>query len=519
MIKTLLISFQIKKIYLVNSILYRIRQLKLFNRFLPNKLSKNKIFKVISSIIFGIYELFMLVFGKYLFFSFMIIYPLTFYPLVDKGLLYLHLIIILSLIGAVNNNDLLNPSKDKYYSVVLLNIDARKYAVVNYGYRLLGFIIVYLILGVFFVSPFMDLPLYVHILVPFAVVGIKLVYSYVYLSLYKKHGFKPTNYKLVITFVLVMLALAYGMPLINLMFIDVVAIGILVLMVIGGLFSLSYICRFNKYRVLYQQSLNEYFNAIDVTKIKNKTNKNLIYSGALVTSNKEGFELLNDLFVKRHKKILWSSSLIVSVVSGVVVIGLIFATQVSWEISMGINMFMSRIIPFLVAMMYFINRGSIITQALFGNCDYGLFSYQFFKDRNNILKLFLIRLRTLIMINLLPSMIMAFGFTFVLYLSGGTSNNWNYLILIAAILSLSVFFSVHYLTMYYLFQPFNKETEVKSIPYNIVMGFTYFLCVLLVQLKFTIFLFGIGIIVFATLYCLISVLLVYKLADKTFKLK
>ena len=50
-------------------------------------------------------------------------------------------------------------------------------------------------------------------------------------------------------------------------------------------------------------------------------------------------------------------------------------------------------------------------------------------------------------------------------------------------MSLSVFFSIHYLTAYYLLQPYSAGTEMKSVAYQLVMSATYFVCLFLMQLK------------------------------------
>ena len=99
--------------------------------------------------------------------------------------------------------------------------------------------------------------------------------------------------------------------------------------------------------------------------------------------------------------------------------------------------------------MYSVNRGTGFTQALFMNCDVSLLTYSFFKQPKMILRLFRIRLREIIKVNLLPATVIAAGLCFILALSGGTDNPVNYLVLIVSILCLSVFFSVHYLTIYY----------------------------------------------------------------------
>ena len=111
------------------------------------------------------------------------------------------------------------------------------------------------------------------------------------------------------------------------------------------------------------------------------------------------------------------------------------------------------------------------------------------------------------------------GLALLLYLSGGTGNPINYAIFFVSIIAMSIFFSVHYLVMYYLLQPYNVSTEMKSSTYRVVQGLTYIVSWYMIQIKMPIFTFGIATIVFCIAYCFISLFLAYKYAPKTFKLR
>ena len=84
---------------------------------------------------------------------------------------------------------------------------------------------------------------------------------------------------------------------------------------------------------------------------------------------------------------------------------------------------------------------------------------------------------------------------------------------------MSIFFSIHYLVMYYLLQPYNVNTELKNTTYSIVQGITYLVCYYFMQLRLPTVPFGIAIIIFTIIYSSISLMLVYKLAPKTFKIR
>ncbi len=77
---------------------------------------------------------------------------------------------------------------------------------------------------------------------------------------------------------------------------------------------------------------------------------------------------------------------------------------------------------------------------------------------------------------------------------------------------MSVFFSVHYLVMYYLLQPYNVHTEMKSSTYSVVQGVTYFVCYYMMQLRLPTFYFGLSVSAFCILYSLLSLWFAYRLA-------
>ena len=136
-----------------------------------------------------------------------------------------------------------------------------------------------------------------------------------------------------------------------------------------------------------------------------------------------------------------------------------------------------------------------------------------------VLHLFRIRLLEIMKINLLPAVIIGSALPILLYLSGGTDNPLNYVVLLVSILCMSMFFSVHYLTIYYLLQPYNAGTEMKSGTYRLVLTVTYFVCFFLMQQRIPILLFGALAILFCVLYCIVACILVYKFAPRTFRIR
>ncbi len=238
-----------------------------------------------------------------------------------------------------------------------------------------------------------------------------------------------------------------------------------------------------------------------------------------ITSQKHGYAYFNDLFVKRHSNLLLKSAKKISFV----IIGIIFVMALILylipEFATKTNQILMVMLPYFVFIMYCINRGQEVAQAMFMNCDHSMLTYGFYREPKVILNLFKERLKSVIFINLLPAFVLATGLVFLLFITGGTTQWIDYPILFFSILAMSIFFSVHHLVLYYLLQPYNANSETKSGTYGIANGLTYLFCYYMLKIRIPIFTFGCLTILFSILYCLISLFLVYRYAPKTFHLK
>ena len=129
------------------------------------------------------------------------------------------------------------------------------------------------------------------------------------------------------------------------------------------------------------------------------------------------------------------------------------------------------------------------------------------------MKLFCIRLKEISKVNALPALIIGLGLDVLLLLSGGGS--WAELLVIpVTILSMNLFFSMHYLTLYYLLQPFNAGTEIKSGTYQVFTGVTYFVCYMLMKTELPPMLFGLLCIAFCLIYSIVACAMVYRFAPR-----
>lgn len=120
---------------------------------------------------------------------------------------------------------------------------------------------------------------------------------------------------------------------------------------------------------------------------------------------------------------------------------------------------------------------------------------------------------------MIPALVIAAGLPLLLALSGGASQPLNYILLPVSILFMAAFFSLHYLVMYYLLQPYDIHMTSKSHTYSIVSMTTYVFCYLFIKLQMSTLIFSLCVVGFTVIYTLLALFLIYKYAPKTFRLK
>lgn len=522
MIKTLKVSFSLKNTYRVNGILFSLRQIPLLKNVLPSSLYRVRGLKIFANILSVIWEILSIFLGKLLYFLILVCGIGSFYEGLPESQVFLHILLFLTVIGSFVNTNLFNPSKDKYYAMFLLRMDAREYTLVNYIYSLLKVLSGFMPFTIFF-GGCSGVPLWFCILLPCCIAGMKLFVAAVSLWDYERRGIGYNENKLsryVWGGIALLLGLAYGLPVLGFCLPELVLMSVFLVCIPLGIAGLWKVLTFRDYRAVNQELLAGLTNQMDTqAQLIKKANEQKISADTAITSNRKGVEYLNELFIKRHKKILWNSTRKISYICIFLIIGIQTVMYIEPWIKPRINGMIMTWLPYFVFIMYLINRGTGFTQALFMNCDHSLLAYSFFKQPDFVLKLFQIRLREIMKINAVPAIVIGGGLALTLYTSGGTDNLLNYVILMISILCMSLFFSVHYLTVYYLLQPYNAGTELKSGTYRIVMSATYLVCYFVMQIRMSTLVFGMMTIVFCVLYGIAASVLIYRLAPKTFKIR
>lgn len=538
MFKTFILSFKIRLIYVINNFVYSLKQLPVIGKDIPSECYSSDPLKILGLIFAILKEIFWEIIAKKTayFFTFLILIPSAMQTIILgkednlKVAGFAITFILLSLIGGLINNEMFKTSKDKYYAIFTMRINAKNYTISNYIYYLIKVLISFVLLFLIFNKYIIDnIPTYVLLLLPFIMVNIKLICANIRLKYFKRTK-NPVFIKsaefiknLIITIAFVG---AYGFTLIGVQLSTLGLLIIFVLSLILGVISFIQILKFDNYRMMYKKIFAEENKVkIDLKDLKQGTKESMLkqikQEDVEINSDKTGYAFFNELFVKRHRGLLEKKAKIQTIILLIIALVVLIATQIPMfeQFKQAVNKGILISFPFMAYLMFFLNNGTIVTQAMFMNCDHSMLTYKFYRKPNVILGLFKERLKTLISIDIVPAFVIAVSLPILLFATGGSDNYFNYILLFVATISMSIFFSTHYLVIYYLIQPYNKESEMKSSTYRIIVALTYIIFYSLMKLKLPTILFGSIITIAAILYVFISLTLVYKFAPKTFKIR
>ena len=272
--KTFKIAYSLKNTYRVNTILYSLKQIPVLKKLFPQELYRDPDYKIFANIMSGIWEFIKAFLGKFLYFLLMIALIAGLYKTVPEGKVFLHIFVFLTFIGALTNTYVFNPTKDKYYALILLRMDAREYALSTYVYEMLKILTGYLVFGMIF-GKMRGLTTWQCLLLPFAAAGMKLAVVAWTLRKYERTGYAVSENQIGVRgwiVIALVLAAAYGIPAAAVLDIPVigecvlpetVSVSILVCGILCGIASLRKIWTFTEFRDVYRQILMQYLHQVE----------------------------------------------------------------------------------------------------------------------------------------------------------------------------------------------------------------------------------------------------------------
>ena len=235
----------------------------------------------------------------------------------------------------------------------------------------------------------------------------------------------------------------------------------------------------------------------------------------------KGYAYLNGLFFLRHRRLLNKPvKYALGIVAAAVLVGLGAVLFVPDTMTEMMAEFPVRFLPIFVFIMYLIcnSLGQRICKAMFYNCDISLLRYGWYRERKVLLRNFTIRLGQVAVRNLLVAAAICAG-TALLTLAAGAPLGGGLALFCLAVLSLAVFFSVHPLFLYYIFQPYTAQLAVKNPFFGILNWVVYFLCWMCLQIKQPTSVFTLLVVACTVAYSAVALAVVWSRAEKTFRIK
>lgn len=296
--------------------------------------------------------------------------------------------------------------------------------------------------------------------------------------------------------------------------------GFLALSVIAFIPAYNYMRSFNSYGKIIEKAARKYQIALDKVadnaatplKIKEKDLGNRKVKG-------ESFAYLNQVFFLRHRRIIRKPILIKSAI--LLLISLVISAYMyvkGFDLKGNIDEISTFLIPLV---MYILLKQDNILRSMYLNCDKGLMPYGFYREGKNVLAMYKERFKSLLKIMAIPSLTLAVSYLILASFDGTLSLRQKALSLVYIAL-LALFFVSLPLMEYYLLSPFNQEGQktgkaVILIDYLIYGAVFFVLPQVTSKISYGVFLISVSI--FIICFVIISQILVYKLAPRTFKVR
>jgi len=234
-------------------------------------------------------------------------------------------------------------------------------------------------------------------------------------------------------------------------------------------------------------------------------------------SGKQGYDYLHALFYARHRGLVRRPlyrrfAILAGLAAAAAVVVLAAGDTVSSFIAENAG----TAVRYMVFAMLTLSLGEQLCRALFYHCDIHLMRYSFFRKDAPVH--YRSRLFRLIGYNLGIAAALAAGLTLVFRLAGGVPGAlFAQLWVLAA--ALAVFFAVHHMAMYYLFQPYSTEMNAKNPLYFVVSMAVSGACGASLFLRIPPGALAWIVGVLALVYAAASFVLVRKFAARTFRVK
>jgi hypothetical protein len=393
---------------------------------------------------------------------------------------FVHILAMISvLVASVSSVTVLEPKREKYVAVKLMRLSPTRYMKASLGYRYVTFFIYLLPVLLLFATRVGGTAAQAVLLAALITLW-RILAEYAHLKLFEKTGLVLVTHTAIVWSVI---ALGYAAAYVPLLLhwappTQTVLLSWPTCLVIaaGGLWAAVRLARYSKYREAVDAAtkrddpllnLGQMMSEAEKKSVRVKDSDYKVESGQQnKLESKKGYAYLNALFFVRHRSLIRgpvNKRLTIIGAAGVVgvILTLLFREQVQ-QLGWGVG----GIFPFLGLVMYFMAVGEKICKTMFYNCDLSLLRYSYY--RHAAYEHFRIRFGKMLGMNLSIAAALGASLTAIAASAGGEWLSSDLLLLWICVVSLSVFFTVHHLFMYYIFQPYSTELNVKNPLYYLL---------------------------------------------------
>ena len=537
MISTLKGIMEIRGMSCANRLMFYFRKLPVLGKLVPASVYSETALKQTLAVIVYVLKAIWGFLAKFAYLGLLVYWPVLLagrnVPHQEQYNLYLQVLICISfIVAAVSNAVILEPKRDKYIFVKLMRLPAERYMRATLALRGISFLIAFIPAMMVFGSLF-GAPLWQGVVLALLLTFWRTACEALHLLIFDKYGIvvvKKTGWVWSVIgagYLLAYVPLYAGVTIMDseVLFSLPLVLGVLIL----GAACAVYIARYPDYRnavdavTKMDDPLLDMGRMMKEARVREVATKEQHYTAEQLDheqfSGKSGYAYLNAIFFSRHQRFL-----IQPVQRRLVIIAVLFAAAVltlllSAAAYTKLTGYLTGALPAFLIIMNYTSIGERVCKAMFYNCDLSLLRYGFYREQSAILSNFRIRLLRISLLNLIPAAAICLAVNLLILLSEESWAAADAAIFCVTILALSLFFSVHHLFMYYIFQPYSTELNVKNPFFTIVNSIVLAAGFVCMQFNTAPADFALTVILSSAVYMLIALILVYRFSGRTFRVK
>lgn len=531
MLRTLNILFRVQTSSTVNVLVYYIRKLPLLSKLITTSVYGNHRLKRFIAI----FARLIIILGRFLL-SIAYVGLLLYVPVIIGGAAeeqqlaqFIHLFVIISfIVASFSNAIILETKRSKYVAIKLLRMSPIRYTKTMLTYKYVMFFICLTTAMLLFGSLLGGSALQLLQLTLAATLW-RVLCEYGHLQYFvKTERVLIKQNGIIWTVFFVGFAAAYApiflqqTPFTAAM---VMHWAVLAIIVAAGLFATFALARYPDYRTIVNAATQKDDPLLNFSQLMVDANKASVASKdsdyAMERTpqhqfrSKQGYAYLNALFFARHRSLIRRP--VNTRLQAIGIIGLLGAVlALTIEELAPYATDIGSIIALLPLAMFYISIGEKLCKAMFYHCDLSLLRYRFYRAAAP--QHFRIRLFSIMGKNITIAIALCVALTVFYYAAGGTL--WQEVLMLAlSIIVLSLFFSMHHLLMYYVFQPYTTELNLRNPYFFFVTMIVSGACGAALFIRVPVPTFTVALLSITIIYYVVVWLLVHRFGERTFRIK